>query len=319
MPETEKPRWIQAPAMRSRFVLEMAAELVSAQDQPMRQARVLLKEQGRGDAWPINLFASSTIEGIEAVANGDASLAMINPAAVLTLAIRGTGPFRKPLPLRLLTTFPSEDAVIFAAKPELGLRSFEDIALRRPPLKLSVRFQRDHCLHLLFDDIAQAAGFTIADMQSWGGGLNYDGSPRDPKALALSRGANAIFDEAVQAWLDEALDLGLDILPMSESTVTKLEKIGYRRAIVRKADYPRLKSDLLTIDFSGWATFVHADLPEKLVTQMCAALEARKHLMPWQGEGPLPLERMCRDTRETPMDVLLHPAAEKFWKVQGYI
>ena len=53
--------------------------------------------------------------------------------------------------------------------------------------------------------------------------------------------------------------------------------------------------------------------------QICAAIEARKHLIPWQGDGPLPVERMCKDSHETPMDVPLHPAAEKFWKSQGYI
>ncbi len=49
------------------------------------------------------------------------------------------------------------------------------------------------------------------------------------------------------------------------------------------------------------------------------ALEARKDRIPWQGEGPLPLERMCRDTPETPLDIPLHPAAERFWHDRGYL
>jgi len=48
-------------------------------------------------------------------------------------------------------------------------------------------------------------------------------------------------------------------------------------------------------------------------------LEARKDRILWQGQGPLPLEHMCRDTPEGPLDLPLHPAAERFWRAQGYL
>jgi len=56
-----------------------------------------------------------------------------------------------------------------------------------------------------------------------------------------------------------------------------------------------------------------------MVRRVCAGLEARRHMIPWEGAGPLPLDRMCRDTPEGPLDVPLHPAAEAFWKEQGYL
>ena len=106
---------------------------------------------------------------------------------------------------------------------------------------------------------------------------------------------------------------------MPEELLRKLEAIGYRRSILRAADYGKLDRDIATIDFSGWAAYCRADLPDRLVSQICAAIEARKHLIPWQGDGPLPLGRMCRDSPETPMDVPLHPAAEAYWKSLGYV
>src|SRR5262249_54990621 len=183
--------------------------------------------------------------------------------------------------------------------------------------------QRDHWLHYALDDIAAAAGFALDDIVSWGGEIRREGLlpfPHGEKFAALRRGEiDAIFDEASNVWIDAAVDAGMTILPLSEATVNTLEAMGYRRGIISRTESPKLPGDILTIDFSGWPIFVHADAPEPLVTRICAALEARKHLIPWQGEGPLPLERMCRETPETPQLVPLHPAAEKFWRGRGYL
>jgi len=88
---------------------------------------------------------------------------------------------------------------------------------------------------------------------------------------------------------------------------------------LRKADYPQLAADVPALDFSGWPIFVRADLSDNRVTQICAALAARKDRIAWQQPGPLPLARMCRDTPDAPMDVPLHPAAERFWRQCGYL
>ena len=38
-----------------------------------------------------------------------------------------------------------------------------------------------------------------------------------------------------------------------------------------------------------------------------------------QGDGPLPLGRMCQDTPEGPMYIPLQRAAEAYWKERGYL
>jgi hypothetical protein len=289
----------------------------------MRQAKVLLRAQGGGiGEWPLRLFGSSTVEGLDAVVSGESALAIINPAAALTVAYRGVGG-RPPLPVRTLAVIPSYDQCVLAVHPQTGLTHFEEIAERRYPLRLAVRGQRDHCLHAMLRHMTEAAGFSLDDLMAWGGEVIYEGSlpyPDSAKFQRLREGAlDAIFDEGVYHWLAEALDAGMNVLPLAEQSIGKLETMGYRRGAVEQARYPRLARDILTIDFSGWPIFVRADLPDKLVTQMCEALDARKHLIPWEGEGPLPLERMCRDAPDTPMDVPLHPAAERFWQQRGYL
>lgn len=312
-------RWTRPPVMRSRFAIEIAAELVAMDDQPLKRARVQIRNQDFDTEWPITLLGASTMEGLLAVCNGEATVSLINPAAILTMAYRGTGPFSEPQPVRLITTFPSPDACMMAVRKDLGVRSFEDLAAKQPALTLSVREQHDHCLHMVLDHLAASAGFSTADIRGWGGELRNNAGPRVSKAKNVADGANAIFEEAAYSWVNEAIGAGLEILPMSEPLLQKLEAIGYRRTVLRAADYEKLQSDVATIDFSGWAAYCRADLPDRLVTQICKAIEARKHLIPWQGDGPLPVERMCRDTPETPMDVPLHPAAQAFWKSQGYL
>jgi TRAP-type uncharacterized transport system substrate-binding protein len=232
--------------------------------------------------------------------------------------------FKTPHPLRVITVIPSYDNYVFGVRKEFGLTCLEDIAVKRPPLRLSLRGHADHSLHLMLDDIAAAAGFSLADLKAWGGDVRQEDKlppfPRRDKFKALARGdLDAIFDEAANTWVAEAVEAGISILPLREETVKKLEAMGYRRGVISKAEYPTLPQDILTIDFSGWPIFTHADTPDDLVTRICAALEARKHLIPWQGEGPLPLERMCVETPETPQLVPLHPAAARFWQSRGYV
>jgi TRAP-type uncharacterized transport system substrate-binding protein len=95
--------------------------------------------------------------------------------------------------------------------------------------------------------------------------------------------------------------------------------MGFRRGVIPKADYPKVPADVVSLDFSGWAVFTRADAPDDFITAFCRALEARKDRIPWQGEGSLPLERMCRNTADAPLVIPLHPAAERFWRDCGYL
>jgi TRAP-type uncharacterized transport system substrate-binding protein len=128
-----------------------------------------------------------------------------------------------------------------------------------------------------------------------------------------------IIDEAVHSWLNVALESEMRVLPLDEAMLTQLEALGFRRAILPKAHYPRLETDVPTLDFSGFPVYTHANVPDAIVTAVCAALEARKETIIWQESGPLPLERMCRDTPAGPLNIPLHPAAERFWRERGYL
>ena len=152
-----KPRSIGRDTIRSHLVLEVASELVDRPDWPYRQARINLREQG-GETWPVSLLGSDSPAAIEQVARGELQVAIINPAAPLALAVRGKGPFKNPIPLRAITVIPSPDQLAFAVSERTGLQSLRDIRDRRYPLRISIRGQRDHSLHLVVKEVLSAAG-----------------------------------------------------------------------------------------------------------------------------------------------------------------
>lgn len=314
----ERPVYPAPVVTRSRLILEMASELVGDRAWLPKQARLHLRPQGDHNPWQVCLFGSDAPNAIEEVARGEVQLAIINPAEPLTLALRGKGPFRQPIPVRVITVIPSLDQFAFAVAERTGLASLPELRDRRYPLKVSMRAQPDHSDYLMVNQVLAAVGFSLDDVVAWGGQVHYHNLP--PDVGAVQRGeVDAIFDEAVSLWLDRAVGAGMRILPLEETLLRRMEEIGFRRAGLTRAQYPKLAEDVPTLDFSGWPVFTHADVPGDLIRACCAALEARKDRIPWQGEGPLPLHRMCVDAPDTPLTAPLHPAAESFWRERGYL
>ena len=306
---------------RSRLMLEVASELVNRRDWPYLQARISLREQGAAE-WPLTLFASDSPATIFEVAAKKVQFAIINPGMILKLAVMGGAPFKQSMPLRIMAVLPSCDQMVFAVKSDTGLNSFSEIRERRFPLKVSLRGQPDHSLHIIIDHVLAAAGFTLSDIVSWGGEVRYDAGMAygNNRIGAVHRGEiHAIFDEGASTWGNMALELGMRFLSLDEPLLQSLEAVGLRRAMIEKRDFPKLSADVPSLDFSGWPIYTHQETPDALVSDFCQALESSKDRIPWAQEGPLPLARMVRDTPEGPIEVPLHPAAERFWRQCGYL
>jgi TRAP-type uncharacterized transport system substrate-binding protein len=196
---------------------------------------------------------------------------------------------------------------------------------------VTIRGQRDHANHFLEREVMRAYGFSYEDIISWGGEVRFD--PGLPDGTSTSGGnltstrldmvragtVDAMFDEAVSRWINPVVDAGFRVLSIEEDVVQRLEAMGFRRSILRRSEFSSLPADVLTLDFSGWPIYTHADVPDDVVRWFCESLVARRDRMPWQGEGPLPLERMVKDSPEGPLDIPLHPAAERFWRHLGYL
>jgi hypothetical protein len=212
--------------------------------------------------------------------------------------------------------------MVFAVTAETGLTSLSEIARRRFPLKVSLRGQPDHSLHLIVKEVLSAAGFSLEDIVTWGGEVRYDpGMAHRPNRLgAVERGEiHAIFDEAATNWGNKALDLGMRFLALEEPVLKRLEDLGFRRSVLGPEKFPKLAAAVPTLDFSGWPIYTHVDTADEVISAFCRALDVRKDRIPWQEGASLPLREMVQNTQAGPLEVPFHPAAERFWRERGYL
>jgi TRAP-type uncharacterized transport system substrate-binding protein len=252
----------------------------------------------------------------EDVASGGVEAAFVNPSALLTQAYRGIGLFRAPLPVRIIAVYPSWDRFVFMVHPRTGIRSLKDMKEKRYPLRVSVREDPTHSTLVLIDQALSLHDLTLKDIESWGGRLVVCGSPFDARRMEpLRRGElDAIFDEGIKTWLDEALACGLAPIELEPAEFEQMGRLGWRRVSLPKARFPRLPWDVDTLDFSGWPIYASASLAEEVAYDICGAIAAREAEIPWEAGTHGRIAQIGRETDATPMDVPLHPGAERWYR-----
>lgn len=252
----------------------------------------------------------------KAVVDGEIEMAFVNPSALLTQAYRGTGIFSEPLPVRVVASYPSWDRFVCAFHPRVGIAALRDIKEQRYPLRLSIREDPTHSTRVLIDQLFAILGFSLDDLVAWGGSVQLVGGPGDERRLkAISaHEVDAIFDEGIGTWLPAALAAGYRPVTPEESVMEPLRAIGWRSAIIPAGRYPGLDRDHACIDFSGWPLYTRESAPDEMVTKVCAGLYARSAWIPWDDRAFTGLDQLGRDTEATPLDVPLHPAAERWYR-----
>jgi len=256
-----------------------------------------------------------------AVAKGDIEMAFVNPSAMLTQAYRGVGIFDKPLPLRIIGSYPSMDRFVIAIRASLGFRSLHDIKKARYPLQLSLREDPTHSTLVLVNQLLAFHGMSIAGIVSWGGRVHPAGPPSDQRRIAGIRDGSidAVFDEGISSWIDEALANGMVPLALDSEAFAQLGALGWRRVPLKTGRFSYVDREIDCIDFSGWPLYAAASLPDQVAYDVCAAFGARHDEMPWEKGTHQGIPHIGKETDATPMDVPLHPGAERWYREQGYI
>jgi TRAP-type uncharacterized transport system substrate-binding protein len=275
---------------------------------------------GSGEAFtPWLRMATGSAVLAEAVVKGDVEMAFVNPSALLTQAYRGTGIFTKPLPVRVVASYPSWDRFVIAIHPDAGVKSLADIKDRKIPLRLSIREDPTHSTRVLIDQMLGLLGFTMDDLNSWGGSIQFIGGPGDERRLNAinAHQVDAIFDEGIGTWFPVALAAGFLPLTPEPAVMGPLEKIGWRSANIPAGHYPGLKADHTCIDFSGWPLYTRESAPDDMVEKVCAGLFTRNEWIPWDDRSYTGISQIGSDSDATPLDVPLHPAAERFYKARA--
>ncbi|HZT08940.1 MAG TPA: hypothetical protein VFC51_18095, partial [Chloroflexota bacterium] len=241
-----------------------------------------------GDAVTLGIEGMETIA---AVGRGELDLGTLNPSAFLTMAYRGTGPFSTPLPLRAIAVMPSFDLMGFALAGSTGCTSLAEVRERRVPLRISIRDDASHSPPLTVDQVLQAEGFSLADVEAWGGSVQLLGAPPgDPKRIeGMRSGAiTAVFDEGINTWGGVALESGFCFARLQDSTLAAMEEIGWP-ILPLSPLFPTLGVETFTLSFSGWPIYTHAGLPEEVGYLITDALWRARDAINWDLDRPVEL------------------------------
>ncbi len=340
---TNSKRRYNAGVQRSKGILELAAALYDsslsfettrgAQGAVQTDSRIgshitlslagALARQSNGVDLSIGVGG---FQELKAVAQKKLSLLWLNPSVAATMALKGTGPFSKPLPLRTIAVFPSHDLVGFAVHESTGITSLAQIKQKRIPLRLSTgRRIRPPFVHdttmFTVAAVLQAAGFTLADIRRWGGKIQSVMRPSHPdRRAAIENGEiNAVFDEGILSWGQAAVDHGFRYLPVEGKIRARMVAMGYRLVVMSQSRFPGIAEEVKTLDFSGWPMVVHADMADDVAYAFCEAIEARKDVIPTDNYKPLDMSQLCSENEETACDVPFHPGALRFYRERGYV
>jgi hypothetical protein len=257
---------------------------------------------------------------VHAVVREELDVAFVNPSAMLTQAYRGTGLFMEPLPVRVIASYPSWDRFVIVVHPRTGITSLAQIKEERRGLRVSIREDATHSTRVLVDQLLPLYGFTLADIESWGGSFQLNGGPGDRRRIAaLTEGSvDMVFDEGIVTWLETALRHGMLPLTLEEGVVRALEALGWRRAVLPRERYPLLSQDHQCIDYSGWPLYTRASFPDEEAYKICAAIALRSEQIPWESQSYTGLDQLGRQTDSTPLDVPLHPGAARWYRERGF-
>lgn len=253
------------------------------------------------------------------VVDGELDVAFVNPSAVLTQAYRGTGMYTEPLPVRVLASYPSWDRYVMTINPATGLKSLAEVKARKYPLRVSIREDTTHSTRVLQEQLFAFHGFSFDDIVSWGGSLQLNGPPMDPRRMAAIKNGevDAVWDEGIVTWFDEALAAGMEVMPFDESELKHLTDIGWRRVTIPAGKFANLKRDYECIDYSGWPLYTRASLSDEDAWKICDAIAQRSDEIPWE-DSYTGIGQIGAESEATPLDVPLHPGAERWYREHGH-
>lgn len=322
---------IPPPQIRATTGLELAAGLFAKCSSELASQLTISLTSGRKDGKQIPLsigINGDVMGGMRApieVGMRRVDIAYVNPAAMVAMAYRGKGYYRRKLALRVLGTFPSWDRIAIVVSKELGVKSLRDIARRKIPLRVSTRLSGvNNATYYTISTILSFYGLSFGKIKRWGGRVQECARPFAPERLnsIARRSLDAVFDEGVSTpggWLDQALENGYELLALDPEVIMRLERMGYSRAVLPTRRYRQLKEDVVTIDFSGWSLVTHRWLPPSIAHAAVAAIDERKGVIPVDDNRPLDMRKLCRSTEAGPLTIPLHPGARKYYKEKGYL
>jgi TRAP-type uncharacterized transport system substrate-binding protein len=107
-------------------------------------------------------------------------------------------------------------------------------------------------------------------------------------------------------------------LPFSEKALRKLERYGFCRAPLGGGRLVgNFDPSTEVIDYSGWPIVAHADLADDLAYHFVSVLNAIRNEIPYDSDQVPPMSQLCSNTAAGPLDIPIHPGAERYYRDHG--
>lgn len=285
------------------------------------------------DVYPdsaVTFRPSSPAGGVLAIADGEADLSLAAGAPEVQYAMAGEAPYPRSLKgemlgvMRLFNTQTFHFLLNKEAADRYEVYSLADIAEKKAPLTIAINRKGNIQIVDVARDIFQAHGFTIEDLESWGGAVSWVASGvgldqlQDRKA-DMFMNVRFVPDARVN---EIARSVDLIWLEADRGALEKVaEKWSYNVGVVEMASYPDvvMKSDQPTImQWSAMLAGTHVS--EGAVYKMLKALadnaERVKQVHPsLQAFSAAEMAKVAQDLQGVP----LHPGAERFYRERGVL
>jgi uncharacterized protein len=235
--------------------------------------------------------------------------------------------------LRTIAWLPQEDRYLFAVAPWLGVSSFEEIAAKKPPLKMAA--QRS------VNPVLKEYGFSFEDIESWGGKVEsmhhtaHAAKERyEDGRLDACFGDGSEFDGSAWKWMAERGYRFLDIRPDVMDNIER--KHGLRRNITPAGFLPGVTQNLLALDDSHIVLSCHERLDDTIAYALARVIDERKREIECNAiqvtiaeSNRLPLtEHTLWSSLTSPIErqwdaailcAPLHPGAERYYREKGLL
>ena len=259
------------------------------------------------------------VANVGLVEQGRAELGIVHDAEI-RLAMAGEPPFReKSTDLAAIANLydwaPIHVIVNKDFAEKHGLKTFEDIAAKKPPIRIALN-RRGNIANVVAEEMFKAIGVTTEDIESWGGQVVLAASEeqseliRDRRVDALS---NSLFvGQRSVVEIGQALDVVL--LPVGEETIDKVEEALGISEFVIPADAYGFQSEPVPTLALGALLTTSKSLPDDVAYAVAKALVENVDEVKAVHPAMKALTPEFMAQQET---LPFHPGAEKLFKEKG--
>ncbi len=240
--------------------------------------------------------------------------------AELKIAIEGAKPFSKPItsmraiaylydwgPMQLIMAKSFADAH--------GIRTFEDIAAKKPPLRVAVN-RRGNIAEAVAERMFAAIGVTPDGIKNWGGTVVYAAS-NEQTDLYKDRRVDLLFNSLfvrVGSLLEATNAIESVMLPVSDATIKKVAgEMGIKKFVIPAKSYDFQPEPMPTATL-GAGLIATERLDDKTAYDLAKALH--RHLDQMQGvHGSM--KALTPELMVSLEVVPYHPGAVRYYKEAG--